>query len=234
MPGLLTGGRQLKRHPCSSVRELRQRQQRTGRRIPHATRSRRIVGQPLANDLQRREHDLLDRSEIPIPQHLRLLAQRQNPIRANGAHRFGHLQQQPLIGPDRRLRPVDFRLKRQHPSVRQQHRNAAGLQRLQEPERAETATARHQTERGVQQQRFVVVAVVLAVVVVAARILQLAPALAVAAGRHQDEVARVVQVEEGVARLRADAVHVPVYMDNGYGEQSTSDTIVAMNYVGSW
>lgn len=51
--------------------------------------------------------------------------------------------------------------------------------------------------------------IVLAIILVAARILQFAPTFAVPARRHQHQVACVVQMEQRVSRLGADAVNVP-------------------------
>ena len=48
----------------------------------------------------------------------------------------------------------------------------------------------------------------LGVVLVAALVAQLPPVLAVSAGGGHDHVLAVVQVVQGVARLRADPVHV--------------------------
>jgi hypothetical protein len=67
-----------------------------------------------------------------------------------------HLQKKSLVRPDDGLVPVDDLREGKGPAVREQHRHTAGLQGLQEPEGAQTASSRHQAEGRVLQEDLVV------------------------------------------------------------------------------
>lgn len=102
--------------------------------------------------LERGENDFLYRTEVPFPQHLRLLSQGEDALGWNRPDYFGHLktwwllrecksslvrliylQEEPFVRPNSRHFPVDLRFEGKDPRVGQQHWNASGLQSLEEP-----------------------------------------------------------------------------------------------------
>ena len=102
------------------------------------------------------EDNFLDGAEILIPQELCLLPHGKYVGLGDRSEHLRHLHQQSLVGLDDGLVPVDDLGEGEPPAVGQEDGKAAGLQRLDEPERTQAATARHQAKGGVLQQVVVV------------------------------------------------------------------------------
>ena len=66
---------------------------------------------------------------------------------------LGHLEEQPLVGLDDGLAPVDDLGEGQLPAVGEEHGHAAGLEGLDEAEGAEAAAARDQAEGRVGDEK---------------------------------------------------------------------------------
>lgn len=72
--------------------------------------------------------------------------------------------------------------------------------------------------------------IVLSIVLVASRVLQLAPTLAVATGSHHDHIPGIMQMEQRVPGLRAHTMHVPVVI----GGKNPIIIIIYQSYINMW
>ena len=101
-------------------------------------------------------HNFLNGAEVAIPQNLGLLAHGKHLGRRDRPQDLGDLQEEPLVGLERGLRPVDDLGEGQPPPVGEEDRNTASLQGLDKAVRPETSPPRNQAKCRIRQQCIVV------------------------------------------------------------------------------
>ena len=159
-------------------------------------------------DGQAGQHDTLDGAEVVLPEHLRLLPPAEHLRPADGLEDFWHLQELPLVDGEAGGAPVYNLVKGKLPTIREDDRQTAGLQSLQEPEGAQPPPPGHEAEGGVGEKVLVVPPVVLRVVLLAPLVRHLPPVLAVSAGGHHHHVPPAVKVVQRVPGGAPDPVEV--------------------------